>query len=274
MKPGIYDMPMGQYLALPYLSSGKCHTLLTCSPLHARYEMDHVGDDANEASDIGTAIHDGLLEGVDRIVALDFTDWRKKEAKELREATRASGKIPLLAHKAVLVKDCIEAAQAYVAKSDLATIFAAGKPEQTIIFEHDGVKCKARPDWNGQFCLHVKTTQGSAQPDAWIRSQLTNAGYDVAAAFYELATEREQVFLVIEQAPPFGCSLIALTPAMQAIAAAKVARAIATWRECERSGKWPCYPSSIQYAEPTQWQMAQAEEDMLTAEELKDGIPL
>lgn len=260
MKPGIYDIPMSQYLALPYLSSGVCHRLLVSSPCHARFSQDEPND-PSDATDRGEAIHDGLGR-VDRVISLDYPDWRKNEAKAAREEVRAAGKIPLLAHKAQMVKDGIEAAQNFIAQTQLAGIFDHGKPERTIIFEWEGVKCKARPDWlSDDVCLHVKTTQGSANPEAWIRNQLVNSGYDVSIAFYSLATDgHEHVFLVIEQNPPYGCSLVALTPAMHEIAMAKTLRAIRTWKHCETSGEWPSYPTEIHFAEPRPWELAQMEQ--------------
>ena len=277
LSPGIYDLSMPEYLRLKLLSSSLCNLLLEKSPYHARYAMDHRDeDDSNDASNTGTAIHDALLEGVDRIVAVDAENWRTKAAREARDAAQAAGKIPLLAHAVEFIHEAVDAAKAYIERSQIAGVFETGNPEQTLIFEHDGVKGKCRPDWlTGEMCLHVKTTKGTAQPDAWIRGMLTNMGYDIATAFYGLATDTEQIFLVIEQARPFGCSLIGLSPAMADIARSKVARAIAIWRECEKSGKWPCYPTQVCYAEPTGWQLSQAEEQQaLSEQELSEGISL
>ena len=68
------------------------------------------------------------------------------------------------------------------------------------------------------------------------------------------------VFLVIEQQPPYGCSLIGLGPAMMDLAERKVARAIAVWAQCVRLNSWPAYPPRIAYASPKPWQLAEAEE--------------
>lgn len=284
LKPGIHQISMQEYLSLKALSSGLCNTLLQCSPAHAKCEQDNRQDDATEASDTGTAIHDGLLEGMDRIQPIDALDWRTKIAKELRDQARAEGKIPMLAIKVEAVRKAVEAAKAFVAGSEIAGVFDSGKAEQTIIWqENEALFCKMRADWltdDHSLMLHVKTTQGSAQPESFIRNQLVPMGYDVAAMFYErgagltlASAPPRSVFLVIEQAPPFGCSLVGLSPAMQELASAKVERAIRTWAQCSASGKWPGYPSRIAYAEPTNWQMAEHESSMLTDQELSEGIP-
>ena len=299
-EQGIHKISMADYLALPYLSSGLCNTLLTCSPYHAKFERDNRVFDDNEASDTGTAIHDALLEGINRIVNVDAKDWRTNAAKEAREVARAAGKIPILQHKIPQVQAAVEAAKDYIAGSELAGVFDSGEPEQTIIWREcislGGVSStvidlKARPDWltaDRSIMLHVKTTKGSAEPESWIRRQLVGIGYDVAAMFYKrgaialdetpafnrTAQSMNSVFLVIEQNPPYGCSLIALSPAMAEIASAKVERAIRTWAQCKASGKWPCYSAQIAYAEPTAWQFSEAEQSMLTEKELEGGIPL
>ena len=270
--PGIHDgIPMADYLTMPGLSASRCHTILTQSPFHAYHDE---GGEPSEASEIGTAIHDVLLEGVDRIVEIDALDWRTKDAKTLRDEARTQGKIPILKHKAIQVWHAVNAAKEYIAKSEIAGVFDDGKPEQTIIWKEGEMLCKARPDWlttDRSILLHVKTTQGSAQPDSWIRNMLTGMGYDVAVAFYErglfentpmeqMRRDSKSVFLVIEQNPPYGCSLIGLDPAMQDLAARKVERAIATWQRCKATGIYPAYPSRICYAAPKPWELAAEEE--------------
>ncbi len=262
MKTGKHDLKMPDYLALKALSAGVCHELITSSPAHARYRQDNPGD-ASEASDVGTAIHDALLEGVNRIVPIDAPDWRTKAAKEKREETRTAGGIPLLAHKANQVLAAVDAAKAFVAASELAGIFDQGEPERTMIWIDGGVYCKARPDWLPAiepYIVHVKTTQGSAEPEAWIRNHLVTDGYDISAAFYERGMGGRSVFLVIEQSPPYGCSWIGLAPELQDLATRKVERAIGIWHKCSKVNVWPAYPSRICYAEPKPWQLAEQEQ--------------
>jgi hypothetical protein len=271
LLPGLHQIPMTSYLALKALSSGMCHSILTYSPAHALYWQEHQ-DVASEAIDTGTAIHDALLEGIDRIVPVDAPDWRTKAAKEARDAARAAGLIPMLAHKVPSVRDAVGAARTLIEASSLVGIFDCGKPEQTLVWREGDLVCKARPDWltdDGDVLLHVKTTKGSANPPVWIRTQLEGMGYDCSTAFYARglnavsprdADSTEHVFLVIEQEAPHGCSLVGLDPAMWEIADAKVGRAIRTWQQCIASGMYPGYSSSIHYAEPRPWQLAEAEE--------------
>lgn len=277
-KPGLYSgLPMSAYLAdpcsVPSLSSGCAHTLLTKSPFHAWSEHPRspirIPGDESVAMDKGSIAHALLLEGSEEnVVVIDATDYRTKAAQQARDDARAQGKHPVLAHHMTDIRDMVDAARQYIAQSELAGIFDSGEPEATMLFQIDGTWCRARPDWiNGRTLLHVKTTGGSARPDAWIRTQMLSCGYDVAAALYERGAEElipaysESVFFVIETSPPYGCSLVALSPELAEFANRKLTRALRLWRHCLDTNTWPCYPSRIAYAEAPAWALAQFEEE-------------
>ena len=284
MTPGIRSgVAMGEYLLMAGLSASRINTLLQYSPFHAYHDE---GGEPSEVSDIGTAIHSALLEGVDNIVTIDAEDWRTKDAKAARDAARAAGKIPMLARKVSQVINAVEAAKRYVASSEIAGVFERGKAEETVIWKEGELFCKARPDWltaERDIILHLKTTSGSAEPNTWIRNQLVPMGYDCAAMFYERGLYQAEdgkgkdaplsVFLVVEQDAPHGCSLVALDPAAQDLAARKVDRAIRIWQRCKATGKYPAYPSRICYAEPRPWELEAEETKAFSAEELEGGIP-
>ena len=270
MNPELITISMAEYLRIKALSASLCNALLSQSPAHAFHELNTDDDDPSAASETGTAIHDLLLEGRDRLVIIDAKDYRTAAAKEQRDFARSQGSIPILKDKAPQIEGAVKAAKAFVKASELDGIFKKGHAELTALWNDPvdggglGVSCKARPDWLPEgpqfdrFIVHVKTTAGSAEPNSWIRNQLFGMGYDVAAVFYERAfaeTERRSIFLVIEQSPPHGCAWIGLSPAAHELASSKVARAIDTWGLCAKAGKWPGYPHSICYAEPFAWQM-------------------
>ena len=288
MKPGIYSaLPMDAYLSEQAFSSGLAQTLLDRSPLRAWTESPwnpaRVRDD-NSVADIGTYAHAMLLQGgTDSLVICPFDDWRKKDAQTMRDEARAAGKLPILERKVDEVAKMVQAANTFVANSELVGLFSSGEAESTIIFDVDGVRCKVRPDWltaDRKICLSYKTSPGSAAPDSWIRTQLP--GYDTGIVLYERGVntvadhgECRVVTLVQEQKPPFSCSLIGLAPAWQALAEAKLAMALVTWRTCLEAGKWPAYPTRIAWAEPGAWMLAEAEERAQDRGETDaDGIPL
>jgi hypothetical protein len=273
MKPGIYsDLPMRAYLDEKAFSSGLAQTIISRSPLHAWTDSPwnpNREDDANDASDIGTYAHACLLEGgTDALVIVPFDDWRKKDAQAMRDDARAIGKLPILERKVPEVQAMVKAARDFIAAGELADIWDGGEAEATLIWDDDGLICKARPDWlnaDRSICLSYKTTKGSAQPDAWIRTQLPN--YDCGIILYGKGIrtacnvdEPEVITLVQEQQIPFACSIIGLAPAWRALAEAKLTQAMAIWKTCLSTGHFPSYSPRIAWAEPPAYLMSQQQE--------------
>lgn len=299
MTPGIYPkVSMREYLTLKALSSGLIHTLLTQSPFHARHEQENPGE-PSAVSEIGTAIHDALLEGIDRIAVINPEDHRSKPNKNnpegaipvgwtnnairaARDTARAAGLIPMLPDAVTQVTGAVQAAKDFLAKSELRGVFDSGDSELTVVSSEAGFLMKIRPDWlqGRALMLHLKTTEGSAAPGAFART-VDNMGYDLSVAYYErvLASVTgvpcRSVILAVEQNAPYGCALYDLDPAKSALAAARVQRAITIWQKCEASGKWPSYDTRVHSLEPKPWDLAAEEAvqiggayDALTAGEL------
>ena len=285
MSNALVSMTMAEYLALYALSSGVAHTILSASPLHARFAQQNERTASSEM-DIGTFAHAMLLEGgTSALVVVEADDWRTKAAKEQRDAARAEGKLPILAHKLSAVEAMVKAAQHYINTSDITGLWKDGKPEQTLIWTetHDAgeVPCKARFDWLGErYALHYKTTQASVNPRAFSRL-VANSGYDFALMFYLRGlntvlpdNEAQHFILAQEQVAPYACKLFDLTSARADVAERQVERAIGVWARCQASGNWPAYDGSVHSIDLTAWELAQAEEDILTDQELEHGIPL
>jgi hypothetical protein len=212
-----------------------------------------------------------LLGGEDRIAWLPYKDWRTNESKDAREAVREGNRIPMLAHKQPEVFAMVDAAHAFIQGTEIAGVFDRGMSERTLVWKEGDVWCRARPDWltnDHDVMLHYKTTEASARPSKFIRGIFANMGYGfsmrfyargLAAVFQPLPSVKHLV-LVQEQKAPYACSLISLTPAMAEIEDARVRVAIAMWRKCLAEDAWPGYDSRIHYADPTPWQLAEAEE--------------
>ena len=287
LQPGIYpssEVPMAQYLAdpcpVPSLSSGAAHRLITQTPKHVWWSHPRLGGhprDASSKSDIGSVAHELILGGGNNITIINADDWRTKAAQTARDEARAQGKYPVLERK---YQDALEMAgecARFIDASELAGVFGAGEGEITAIAKLGDTWLRARPDWlnhDQKVCLHYKTTEGSASPDAFIRWVVKSMGYDVALAFYRLVLESlhdafrdwRHVMLVQEQSAPYCASIISLGVADWAIADQKVEHALALWRRCMASSNWPGYDSGIHYSEPTPWELAKAEEMQQEAE--------
>lgn len=192
----------------------------------------------------------------------------------------------------------VAAAKAFIATSEIAGVFDSGAAEQTIEWEEcvqkwvhpdreptfdrsEAIFCKARPDWlSDSVLLHYKTTLGSVNPDSFSRLATAN-GYDFAMAFYIRAlnavkpdNDVSHYILAQEQTAPYACKLFDLTAAKADVAHRQVERAINAWASCLKTGKWPAYDGHVHSIDLMPWELARAESDALTDEELKNGIPL
>ncbi len=293
---------MSDYLSIKALSSGMCQTILSQSPLHAWHDSPwnpDREDDSPDTANIGKLAHACLLEGgTDNCRVFDpsqfpnakgggvATGWTNKAIRDAKAASIAASEIPLLISDFAAVQRMVKAVQTFIAGSELRGIFDKGESEVTMLFEIDGVPCKARADRisaDKRINLSYKTVGRTANPDPWIRTQLP--GLDVAAVFYEAAVRAAYgvedvttVHLIQEQEPPHACSLVALAPPYRALAEHRLSVAVATWKECLKTGVYRAYSPRIHYAEPKPWQQAEAEErEINTAfsnDELDGGIPL
>jgi hypothetical protein len=280
VNPGIHDgIPAASYHADgfdpddPSLSASTINTLLTMSPAHARANHPRLNPDyqpkVEDKFDLGTACHSMLLEGISIVEVCDFPDWRTKAAKEARDLARMHGRVPLLTDQYASVLGMYEAVAAQIAQLDVDPIpLTAGKPEQTMVWEEQGVLCRARIDW-----LHddltaiddLKTTSRSAHPEAWTRT-LFGIGCDVQAAFYLRGLKKLHPnamfspttwrWLVVETQPPYALSVVSPGPAVLELANMKIDAALQTWKQCLETDVWPAYPRQVCYAELPAWEEA------------------
>lgn len=269
-QPGVYDISPEAYLADPViepsLSASIAKILLAESPQHAWFAHPRLNPaflrDEEERYDIGTAAHRYILEGKSGFAVLDFPDWRTKASKEARDAARAEGKLPLLAHRWADVQAMAGAAERQLAAfEDAPRPFTDGRAEETLVWKEGTVWLRTRLDWfhaDHRLIDDLKTSAMSVNPDVWGRN-LFNSGFDIQAALYRrgvkalFGIEAAFRFVCIENTAPYALSVIALDPAALAIADRKVTRAISIWGACLESGQWPGFPTRTCYIEMPAW---------------------
>lgn len=301
MKPGIYtaaQIPMSQYLAddiadVPSLSSGAAHRIIVRSPHHAWFEHPRLGANAKEhtaGTDTGSLAHEMLLGGDGKICVIKPEDYRSKPTKddpegkipsgwtngairEARDTARDNGLLPVLPWDIADARKMAEKAREFLVTTEIASVLDNGQGEATVIHCEGDTWFRSRPDWINEkmrIVLHYKTTKTSASPEPFIRGVMQSFGYDMALAFYRRCWEslgndyRDwlHVILVQEQEAPYACSLVSLSPVKWAIAEEKVQRAVEIWKRCMKTNVWPAYAPAIHYADPSPWELAQAEEQM------------
>ncbi len=290
MQPGIYDgIPMADYVSdkvcpEPSLSSSCAFTLSRLSPLHAYTSHPRLGGNRGAESGIadhGSVAHDLFLGGEGAIAVIEPDlypakngnvpdGWTNQAIRDARDAARANGLTPILAHEMPAIRTMVEVANEFIDKSELAGILKRGKSEQTIVWRDGSAWCRVRPDWltdKHDVMLSYKTTDAKLHPETFARGIFRGMGYDFGHRFYARGlasvTRRNDaldVTLVQQQSAPYSCALIGLSPAKAMIDDDRVERSIRTWERCLASGEWPGYGGRIYYVEPTAWELAQAEQ--------------
>lgn len=274
MNSGAHSLPASEYHAdpceQPSLSSGIANILCNRSPAHAWAAHPKLNPNYQRREDatfdVGTAAHSMMLERENVVVIVPYDDWRTNAAKDIRDKARSEGKIPLLSKTMDEVTEMLTAVTRQLGEHRAQPpLFAAGLPEQTLIWEEPGdVTCRARLDWlrsDRTAIDDLKTTTRSASPEAYART-LFNVGGDVQASFYIRGCEQlygitpEFRWCVVETSPPYALSVISPGPDILAIGQKKVEFAINRWRECMNSKQWPGYPKDVCYAELPAWEEA------------------
>lgn len=260
----------------PSLSSSVAETLLRQSPYKARHSHPRLNPnlviEQDSKFDIGTAAHSILLEGIDNIQECPFDDWKKNEAKAMRDAARGRGKTPLLTHQAAGVRAMVEAALKFIAKSEIADYWQDSDAELTGVWEEDGVWCRMRTDLitvSRDVIIDYKSTK-DASPDSFSRL-LPRMDYHIQDAFYRrgvqhiAGTDPKFIFLAQSTEAPYECSLHACDPALKEIADGEVGYAINLWRQCMTKDSWPSYGGRIHHAIPSNYMMQEHEARMQEA---------
>lgn len=256
-----------QLAVAPMLSASIAKILVAESPAHAcaaHPKLNPAWAPAEEKKfDLGRVVHQLLLDEHTSVEVIHYENWTTKDAKLCAEVARAAGKTPLLAKDWARATEIADAIRAQVAGLDVdPPILTDGRPEQTLVWEENGVACKARLDWlrdDHAAIDDIKTTSRSANPDTWSRT-VFSMGYDVQAAFYlrgvKAVTGAEPEFrlVVCETDPPYALSVIGMTPGALELANAKVDWAIALWKRCLADDEWPGYPKQVAYAVMPSWE--------------------
>jgi hypothetical protein len=210
--------------------------------------------------------------GDKRFEIIDFGDYRKKEAQELRDAAYDAGKIPLLTHQYDEVQNMVKAGKIQLAgtrECRNAFFEGEGRSEVTLTWTEGVVAAKARLDWlandDSGIYYDYKTTSASAHPDA-ARRHLYAIGADIQAAWYLRGVKANGLradhfrFVVQETEAPYGLSVIEFAPAALALAERKIDEALEIWGWCMTTGRWPGYPSRVCYVDAPSWEETRLDE--------------
>jgi PDDEXK-like domain of unknown function (DUF3799) len=274
MKPTLLRISEDAYHSdpcdVPSLSASVAHTLVSKSPAHAWVEHPKLGGKSRKSSkamDAGTLIHKMLLGvGVD-VEIIGHNDYRTKAAKELRDAARGEGKLPMLAHEYARLED---AAAGIRARMEQKGIVLNGESEVTILWTEEArdgtvVQCRGRIDhvlFKEAHIIDLKTSC-SAHPDK-CASTIYDFGDDIQAAAYrrglgqvrpELEGRLEFTDLFVELEEPYPVSQIRHAGTMRELGERRWMRAVNLWAKCLRENWWPDYTETPVYVDAKPWHL-------------------
>jgi hypothetical protein len=291
-----YDIPPELYYAdpcdTPSLSASIAHLLASKSPYHAWLAHPRFGrrsKSPTRAMDLGSICHALLLgTGKEYVVIAapegepEFEDFKKKAARELRDAARASGKIPLLPKQ---LRDAVAVADSIKPQLKEHGVTLSGASEVTVVWEEradDGtiVRCRGMLDHltEEEFLIDDLKIVNSAHPKA-CQSHLVGFGGDVQSAAYVSAIEKLRPRLAGRLEFRFSFCEVStgvVTPvsragSMRELGAMRWRRAVNTWARCLRTNEWPAYVRGLTAVEAPAWALS-AEMDMQFSETWRQPV--
>lgn len=278
-EPGIYDMPDETYHSDPVpggsLSSSGARKLLppSCPALFREWRSAQA---PTKQQLLGTAAHKLLLGTGPQIVPVDADDWRTGAAQRQRDAALAAGKVPLLLKDYAVVR---EMARVLRADPDAGPVFTARhrKTEQSLFWfdQEFGVWRRARldlylPGSSNTPLTVVDYKSAAAVDDASMAKSMAGWGYHQQGAWYEDAAEAlglvppaGVVFLLVYQlsTPPYLVRVAQPDPEAIQWGRVRNHKALAVYRQCALTGKWPGYERGLVRLSLPRWAEYQHEAD-------------
>lgn len=211
---------------------------LETSPLHYHRVPRRKDTDALK---VGRSVHAFVLDPGSATVAM----YDGRRAGKAWEAFRDEhvGEVILSAEDMAKAFDM----RAAVASHPIAgRLLSDGAGEVTMLWDLDGIACKARADWvtpSGAI-VELKTSR-KVRPDAFMR-EFASRLYHAQAAFYALGLTETQGFeppehyvITVENEAPFDVAVYRVGLPVIEAGARKIEAWMSTLKACRASGRWP-----------------------------------
>jgi exodeoxyribonuclease VIII len=279
MNTGVhFDIPFDDYRAINAANKSGLD-LVARSPRHYQAAL-RAGEKTTPARLLGTAIHTAVLEPnelTNRYVVLPDDAPRrptpaqrnaKKPSPETIEACEFWDKFTKEAlEKQIISADdyqtCVNIAHTLRQKPQHREFFSSGTPEVTLIWEREGVLCKARADWVTEGAIvDVKSTL-SAEKHDFLRD-IYNYGYHRQAAWYldgyRALTGEDVLFVIaaVEKEEPFESNFFFMPEEAVHVGRLENDKAFERYKQASETGDWCGYPPDLIRAEAPAWVIKRA----------------
>lgn len=264
------DYYADKYGPVPNLHYSTAAKLVNQSPLHAHASHARLGgqkSDPTSATDDGTVMHSLLLEAGAGLEVVHADNYQTKAAKEARDAARAAGKTPVIAHR---LEELMTAAEAirHRMREEFGVVLD-GQSEVPVWWREatqlGPISCLAKLDHlKVPDIFDLKTTSGEVSVDACQR-RIYDHGYDIQAAAYTSAVEKVHpelagrvrfVFLFVELDPPYAVTPLIPSGTLKQLGEQRWRRACETWARCLTLNKWPGHVTELTRVEALPWALA------------------
>jgi hypothetical protein len=226
-------------------------------PAQFKYDRDHQAPPKREF-DLGNAVHAAVLgEGHDIVEIVGFSDYKKADARALRDEAYAAGKVPLLPKEVEQVTAMEKAIRGH---RDAGPLFAPGMgvAERSIYWTDPatGIRCRVRPDWliirpDVTVIVDLKTTT-DASPDACSKAIESHSYHQQGALYIDgvqaagLAPEGARFFFAFQsKKAPYLVTVRELKDQDQDIGRARNERALRIYAQCVADDDWPDWTGPV-----------------------------
>lgn len=264
MPARILEVSADEYHQRDEFSSSLAKTTLKQSPLHARAA---IGKRPTKGMDRGSIIHRLVLGKGKDYEVIQHANFTTKDAKRDRDAARAKGLVPVIAHD---FEDYNKAAESIRVQLADRGYVLDGDSELAITWDeetpHGIVACRCMLDhvWlKTGVILDLKITEDAA-PGA-IERNAENMGYPIQSTAYtralaaldpSLAGRVKFLFAFCEPDEPHAINIVQPDGVFREIGERRWERAVNTWGECLKNNRFPAYGDTVNQLSSPPWALS------------------
>jgi hypothetical protein len=256
----VVKMPDREYHAIKDRCSASVLKSLRKSPAHMK-----AGENAEQSDSmaLGSLFHCMTLEPEElsaRYIKAEKFDRRTTAGKIAAEKFAADNKDKIIVDPDDWEKADIMADSARSHSKAGKLLDAAALTEGVVLFEIDGVLCKAKIDLFAHgFVIDLKSTK-DASPESFQRD-FVKYGYHVQGAFYRRAARaagldcRGFAIIATENAAPFCSAVYELSENALRLGDQLINKLLPVWQECRQTDQYPGYPEIITTLDLPAWEL-------------------